>query len=229
MPRYKLRVPQTGDMLYGDDVAIVADTISEAREFWEDEEGESVVFLHSMIGRCQLLYKRDIDNGDGHDGAEPGDTTVNYCPDDGRDLRPDECRLWMLGAPSFRWNYEYLPDTPIDWRTIPAGVTVHHPVLGSGRTVAKPWRWRGQAVVDVRFAWPDYKSGVRRLLVAQAHFMPSPHWPSNRRRVNLTVVGEVVAENVSEEVAETLRDLRCDRLRAEWEAEQVAVYEMVLA
>lgn len=50
MTRYRLRVPQAGDTLYGDGIGIVADTLDEARELWEDYDGEPAIYVHSYIG-----------------------------------------------------------------------------------------------------------------------------------------------------------------------------------
>jgi hypothetical protein len=50
MARYKLRVPSPGTALYGDsDTAIVADTLAEAREFWEDYDGEPAIYLSAPL------------------------------------------------------------------------------------------------------------------------------------------------------------------------------------
>lgn len=231
MTRYRLRVPQQGDELYGDgDVAIVADTIEVARDCFRDHtpDEQEPIYLHPYIGRCQVLYKRDIDAGEGYDGAEPGDTMVCYCPDDGRELdRSHECLVWQLGRPDFHWDYDYTAGEPIDASEVPVGCTVHHPVLGSGRTVAKPRGRRGYGcyLVDCRFAWPDFTGPVRTLLVAQLQILRGPHgWPGDRRRVTVKVDGEVVAERVTPWAADVIRDLRIARLGAEWEAAMFQEY-----
>lgn len=231
MPRYRLRVPAQGDVLYSDgpDPSIVADTIEVARDCFRDytPDEQEPIYLHAYRGRCEILYKRDIDNGDGHDGAEPGDTTVWYGPDDPTvPLADNECRVWELGCPRVHWEYDYTPPEPVDWRTIPVGAHVWHKALGSGKTVSRPRRGaRGRgAVVDCRFTWPQYTGPVRTLYVAQLGVQPTRDWPGERRRVTVKVAGDVVAEHVTPWAADILRDLRIMRLDAEWEAETFAAY-----
>lgn len=56
MPKYRLRVPSPGTYLHGDGPeAVVATDIHEARELLEEFE------VHSEIGRCRVVYKREID------------------------------------------------------------------------------------------------------------------------------------------------------------------------
>jgi hypothetical protein len=225
--RYKLRVPQTGDVLYGDGIAIVADTLDEAREAWEFEDGEPAIYLHSYIGRCHIVYARDVE--DAHEDAEPGDTTVDYCPDDGRELRDGECRVWMRGAPDWSWDFDYSPPEPVCITTVPVGVPVYHQVLGSGRTVGHARKGRYGWRIPIRFGWPDLAGPTRLMMLGQVILNATPAWPGDTRRVTVTVAGEVVAAGVRERTAELLRDLRCARLRAEWEAEQFAAYDAARA
>ena len=232
MPRYKLCVPQAGDTLYGDgDTSVVADTIDQAREFFRDhtEDGEPPVYLHSYIGRCRVVYKLDVDNGDCHEDAEPGDTTIDYLRDTGCELVAGEVRCWEIGRPDFHWEYDYdaWPAEPVDWRTIPVGCTVTHAVLGSGRTVGSPRRGlRGRGVVvDCRFRWPDFTGPRRTLHIGALSILPTGNWPGDMRRINVLVDGELVAERVSIAAAGLLRELRIARLGAEWEAEQFAAFE----
>jgi hypothetical protein len=219
MARYKLSVPLPGTMLYGDgdgDQAMVADTHEQARELWEEWTEEPQPFLHSYIGSCRVVYKRDIDGGDCHEDAEPGDTTLDYLRDDGRELRPHEVRVWMLGPPPVDWRIESLPPEPVAPDEIPIGTSVHHKRLGSGRTVSRAHHLGGRRwMVDVDFGWPKPQ---RRLAcsVTAVGFMPSRNWPP--RRVRLTVAGDVIAEGVTESTAEVLRGIRVARLEAEWEA-----------
>lgn len=234
MPRYKLRVPEAGTMLYGDgysDRAMVADTLSEARDLWEDYEGERPIYLHSLIGVCGVVYKRDIDNGDAHEDAEPGDTTVWYADDDGRDLRAHECRVWMLGAPSPHWEMKPMEPLPIPWREIPVGMGVRHLVWGWGEVCGplRPWRASRFPIVPVRFddgRRADLFLGQITLYYS-AVYGKGPKPPPTRYR--LTVAGELVAEGVTERTAQDLLALRRARLRAEWEAEQFAACEVAEA
>lgn len=133
MPRYKLRVPQTGDFLYDDggSVSVVADTISQAREIYRDELGEPAIYLHSYKGNCYVLYAKDIENGDGGEDSQPGDTWVSYDQDDGSALKEHQCRVWELGHPGISWQEEPVP-TPVKAMDVPARTSVYHPRLGSG-------------------------------------------------------------------------------------------------
>ena len=222
MARYKLRVPGLGTVLYGDtDTAIVADTRESAREFFEDESGEPTPYLHSYIGSCRVAYKRDIEAGDCHEDAEPGDTTVDYLHDSGRELRPNECRVWMLGPPPLDWRMEPLPQEPISPDEIPVGTSAYHKRIGSGKTASKGYAVGPRWFIDIAFQ--RFERGrwvVDRTLacsVATIGILPGLTWP--RRRYRLTVAGEHVADGY-EDALQTLRDVRIARLDAEWEAEQ---------
>lgn len=225
MARYKLRIPQTGDMLYGDERAIVADTLDAAREAWEQEEGEAVVYLHPHIGRCRVVYARDVENGECHDDAEAGDTTVDYLTDTGRELAENEVRCWERGGPSWLWNFGYSPPEPVSWREVPVGCRAYHPVFGSGEVVARPRKGAYGVRFPVRFGWPELRGPVRWLPKGCVSLSGTATWPGDRRRVTVTVDGEVVATGVREKTAEILRDMRCARLTAEWEAEMFAAYD----
>jgi hypothetical protein len=153
MPRYKLRVPGPGTWLYGDGPsAVVADTIQAAREFFEEYEGDAPqIYLSSYIGSCRVVYKRDIEVMDCHDEAEPGDTTVDYLADNGRELRDHEVRVWVGGwqGPISLVNR----DTPSGrFEEMPPGVKVKHPVWGWGTTVARPLKHRTGWRVLVEFS-----------------------------------------------------------------------------
>lgn len=226
MPRYKLNIPQTGDMLYGDGNAIVADTREEARELWEDYEGEPCPYLHAHIGRCRVVYARDIEGGDCHEDAERGDTTVDYCRGDAdRPLAENEIRCWELGPPSWDWHYEYTPPEPVSITTVPVGAPVSHRALGSGRVVMPARKGRYGWRLPVRFGFPELAGPVRLMMLGQIIINATRYWPGDTRRVTVSVEGEVVATGVRERTAEQLRDLRCARLTAEWEAAQFAAYE----
>lgn len=225
MPRYKLCIPQAGDMLYGDGDCIVADTLDDARAYWEDWTGEPVVYLHSHIGRCRVVFAADVENGDCHDDAEAGDTTIDYIDDDGRDLAENEVRCWEQGAPSPHWTFDYSPPEPVCITTVPVGAPVYHRVLGSGRVVMPARKGRHGWRLPVRFGWPDLSGPVRPMMLGQIILNATMDWPGDTRRVTLSVAGEIVATGVRERTAEVLRDMRRARLRAEWEAGQFAAYE----
>lgn len=222
MPRYKLRVPQPGDWLYGDaDTAVVAETLTEAREHFDDYYGEGEhPYLHSYIGRCRVAYKRDVEAGDCHEDAEPGDTTVDYCTDDGRVLGPGECRAWMPGPPPVSWHMRTLPQGEITADTIPIGTSVHHRRLGSGRTLAPGRPICGWWFIDVEFqrfegTWRPWKR--RTCKVSTISVMPSRDWP--RRRFELTVADEVLGEGTEDDLR-GLRAARIAEIDAAWKAEQ---------
>lgn len=224
MPRYRLRVPEPGTFLYGDgDTSLVADTIEQAREIYRDERDEPAIYLHSQIGSCQIVYKRDVDACDCHEDAEPGDTTVWLGPDDGRELASNECRVWILGPPHWPWKYDYLEPIAVSWRDIPVGAQARHAVLGQGIVCAPPRTWRasGKPLFPIRF-----ESGERRdLFLGQIALFHCAAFPPPPRLVRVWVAGEVVTDGVTEHAASELVDLRTARLNAEWEAEQFALYE----
>lgn len=227
MPRYKLSVPENGATLYGDDTAIVADTIEEARDYWEDWDGEPAIYLHSYVGVCRIVYKRDVDNGDCHEDAEPGDTTLDYVDDTGQDLGPNEVRVWMRGAPHLcHWRMEPLPREPVHPREIPVGCSVYHPVLGSGRTVARALHRRGVWRLPVRFARPPHspRFGVEvNVFAVHIHGTHGRNgWPGPPK-YRLTIGDEHVADGDQERLRD-LADIRSTRLRNEWEAEQARAF-----
>ena len=232
MPRYKLRPPQAGDFLYGDgDTAVVADTIEQARAFWRDDYDEDAIYLHSYIGRCRVVYKADVENGDAHEDAEPGDTTIDYIRDDGRELRPGEVRVWMLGPPRRNWRMEPMPPEPLEWCDLPDGILAYHKVLGFGTLYAPPRLWRAsrRPIFPVQF-----ESGERRdLFLGAITFHYDVRYgatcPPPPTRYRLTVEGDVLAEGVTEDAARALRDARIARLDDEWKAEQFAAYEAAAA
>lgn len=205
MTRYRLRLPGPGDYLHSDDGtdAFVAETADEARDYFEDYHGERPEWVHSHIARGRIVYKRDIDGGDVHEDAEPGDTTFDYLTDDGRELRAYEVRVWEIGTPRVSWSIHPLPPDSVDAEAIPAGTSVHHERFGSGKTLETPRRVSpGRVVVNVAFGWPQER--LRRVCsVAILSVLPSKDWPPRRRQ--LTVAGQVVAESADEAELETLR------------------------
>lgn len=229
MPRYTLRVPGQGDVLYGDDgEAVVADSIDLAREVFRDELGEDDwIYVHSDVGRCRLVYARDVENGDCHEDAEPGDTTVDYIRDTGRELASNEIRIWQLGPPRWSWRQEPLPPEPIPWNEIPVGMHALHKVLGWGELYAPPrlWRASGKPVFPIRFE--NGRHADLFLSQISLHY-PATYGAALRpppTRYRLTVEGEVVTEGVTERTARDLLDLRLARLDAEWKARTFAEFE----
>lgn len=234
MPRYKLNVPTAGTFLYGDgETSVVADSITSARQFLAEDslDGAEPIYLYSQIGRCEILRKADIDNGDGHEDAEPGDTTVWYLPDDGRALEAHECRVWILGRPSIPWTMEPMPPRAISWRDLPIGTPVRHDALGSGEIYRPPYLWRASGTPRLPVKLEDGRCidlplgavSVYHTATLGGAFPPPP------RLIRALVDGEVVVEGVSERVARQLIDLRTSRLGAAWEAEQFAIWEAGLS
>jgi len=216
---YQLSVPPAGTMLYGGgDQSMVADSLDEAKDLWEDWTGERPDYMHSYIGVCRVLYKRDVDSGDCHEDAEPGDTSLDYSRDDGRELRSDECRVWEPGPPSWHWSYKPLPQEPIHPRDIPVGCSIglRNPIR-SARTTETPHEVDGAWVVDVAI-WPDGSQHERvDVLAADVLILGTGDWPI--LRFELTVEGEVLGTGTEAELR-VLRDERCAGLSAKWKADQ---------
>lgn len=111
MPKYKLRLPSAGDYLYSDgDVWFIGDSAADAHEFFAEEWNDPTEWVHPVILAGHVLYKADVENGDGHDDAEPGDSTFSIVTQDSevaltRELRPHEVRAWLTGAPRPWWSY----------------------------------------------------------------------------------------------------------------------------
>lgn len=218
-PRYKLRVPEPGDALFGDGMAVVADTIEEARDAWEHETGARPLYMHSSLGRCRVVYAHDIENGDAHEDAEPGDTTVDYFLDDGRDPAPGEIRVWEDGAPRL-CDWRGVPTERVcDTGAIPIGTVIDHARLGAGALMAKAWkdersdRWR----LLLRFgSRPGHALVVSTSGLHLAPTLGNWHPPAAYR---LEVDGELLAVTHSDWAFSALLDMRETRLRLEWEAE----------
>ena len=230
MARYKVRLPADGDLLYdegGSPDAVVAHTRELAVEIFRDElDAEDPVLIYPEIARGYVLYKRDIDNGDGWEGAEPGDTAFTYRPDRGDALADNEVRVWMLGPPPVSWQMQPLPSEPVAAEEIPVGVTVFHRRLGNGVTVAQPRRVSpGRVIVDVEFCrwhqphggWEPYKTLA--CSVAVLSVLPTADWP--QRRYRLTVAGEHIADGTEPEMQD-LRRQRIEQLDAAWRDRELA-------
>ena len=222
MTRYKLSLPGPGEYLHSDDgtVAFIADTAEEAKALFEDWHGERPEWVHSHIARGRIAYKSDVENGDVHDGCEPGDTTFDYLSDDGRELHPSEIRVWEIGPPRVFWSIQPLPFEPVDAEEIPVGTSVHHSRLGSGKTLEVPRRVSpSRAVVAVAFGRPQTQT--RRVCsVATLAVLPSHDWPPVRRQ--LTVAGEVIAESANDGELERLRREKVAEHVERWKREQLA-------
>lgn len=108
MPRYTLNLAGRGDFIYSDDGDrwVAAETAGEAKTYFLLNDGEWPRFVHSWIGRARCVTKRDVEAGDCHEDAEPGDTTYEFIRDDGRELRSNEVRLWERGPWSPHWSME---------------------------------------------------------------------------------------------------------------------------
>jgi hypothetical protein len=207
MARYKLWVPDAGDYLYGGDgAAYVADDIREARDLLERFE------VHSYIGSPRVLYKHDVENDFCFEGAEPGDTQVDYLHDDGRDLRENECRVWMAGPPRFSWSLSPLQPDPIHPQEVPVGCSIHVAGFGSTRTTKVPWEEDERWLTEVAL-WPhfDHKRTVC-LTAEEVCILPTGDWPEVRHE--LTVEGETAVGSKDE--MEALRRWAVSALEDEW-------------
>lgn len=95
---YALVRPILGQFIYEDDEPlVVANDGERAKDFFEQEYGERPEFVHSQIGYGRLVYARDIERGECHEGAAPGDTTFRFSRDNGRKLARGEFRVWARG------------------------------------------------------------------------------------------------------------------------------------
>lgn len=222
MPGFALTVPDRGDVLYGDGQAIVADTVEEARALWEHETGDRLLYMHSHIGICRVVSAGDVENGDCHEDAEPGDTTVDYCRDDGRDLSPGEIRVWEPGAPSL-CDWRGVPVHGCSVADIPVGTQVGHRRLGDAVLVAPAYRdprMPNTYAVLLRF-------GDRELvcLSSRLYLVPTINNWRPPPTMRFEVDGELVATTRSDWAFEALRSMRETRLRNEWEARHFAEAE----
>lgn len=217
MTRYKVRLPDDGEVLYGDggEYFAVADNDALAREILGEHTDEPPVFVHALTARFSAVYKRDIDACDAFDGAEPGDTMWRIFG--GEPDGPNDVRVWAAGAPRLaRWRMAPVPPEPVSPADIPIGVRVHHHRLGSGRTLAPGRKVHGWWYLDVAWGWPTATS-EKACKVSLLSVLPSLNWP--RPVYRLEIDGERVADG-GEDALRTLVDIREARLRAEWEAEQ---------
>lgn len=112
MPKYKLRMPGPGDYIYCDgDAVYVGETADDALTFYIGEEyaydvDEVWVCPEILRGRC--VYARDIEAGDCHEDAEPGDTTFDLVVSGDAALRPlkaGEILTWPRGSWRPFWTY----------------------------------------------------------------------------------------------------------------------------
>lgn len=117
--KYKVRLPPKGDCLRNDDgdTWFIGDTAEEAHEFFADEMCDPVEWVHPVILSAHVLYKRDIDTEEYHDGAEPGDTSFEIAIewDTARllvhELKPHQLLAWITGTPRPFWTYGFARST----------------------------------------------------------------------------------------------------------------------
>lgn len=165
MTRYKLNIPQPGTVLQGDEDAIVATSVGEARTLWLGLTGVVEPFWTQYRGSCRVLYARDIAAGDCHDGADPGDTTIDYLePRADGTLRDHEVLVFVPGVEPLRgWRQ--------DWRAprfsrLKVGTEVHHPVFGRGvLTARRRVDFRGVIVGPIQGMTVPYSSRERAFSV----------------------------------------------------------------
>lgn len=211
MSRYKLRVPSAGTFLYGDDGrAVVADDIHQARDELEAFE------VHSYIGVCRVVYAADVENGECHEDAEPGDTTIDYHFDDGREPGSNECRVWEVGPPGFHWTMApFYPPIALD--EIPIGTVIQDPKDQSWVRIVK-LATRHKEGWKVRVEPEQEGGGKQRTLtfLAGESVSISPAFNNWRPTMHyrLEIKGEV-AEGPREEM-EQLRDDAIKALQDEW-------------
>lgn len=206
---------QLGDVLYGDDDAVVADTLADAAEFWEDHTGDWPETMHSMLAVPRIVTQEAYEECECHEDAEVGDTTWDFCTDDGRELSDSNeiQRVWLEGPPGVRWKMEPLPPESIDAMEIPVGTSVWHSEFRDGRTAAASVRIdddRVEVEVDFGFPRPERRevcsAGDLRVLMGG-------DWPEYRWR--LTIDGEHVLDGSKQEVEAVLKD-RERQHAAEW-------------
>jgi hypothetical protein len=143
-----------GDYLYGDggEVIYVCDTAQEALAFFEEEMGERPEWVHSEVLRARVVYAADVEAGECHEDAEPGDTTYDYVTRERRPLRElgeNEVRVWIRGP----WTPGWMIDSP-HWTGRPGHtVTVDGVEVGEYETAAAAERARKEAVENAVRQW----------------------------------------------------------------------------
>lgn len=211
MPRYKLRPVEYGETVWLDtgDMCAVAETIEEARDLFAEHD-DRPMYLHPAVAVHRIVYARDIEDGDCHDGAEPGDTT--FTVRDGDPTHDSDRRVWMLGAPAL-CTWRMTPERrSVNPRDIPVGAVITHPRLGHGEMSGDAQAIDGRWWLPVRFADRE-----RLCKASTIHILPTVRWaPESVYR--LEIDGETVAEG-DQWAMQTLLDIRESRLRSEWEAE----------
>lgn len=225
MPRYKIHMPEQGEVLSCDgDHFVVAESDILAREVFNAEvawAGPPIVFIHPVVASYGYVTKRGIEDGAFEffdDEPEPGQTYWEIRQGD--PIGKHEVRAWAVGMPYVHWAQDYAEPEKIDWQDIPAGVQCYYKPEGNGVVCAPPYKWRasGKPRFPILF-----DNGTRRdLFIGQFSMFFGGPLPQPRRRVKVSVAGETVVEACSEDVARLMVDLRTTRLRAEWEAEQFA-------
>lgn len=212
MPRYKLRPVEYGQVIELDDgeLCAFAETIAEARDLFDDWTGERPMYLHSAVASYRVVYARDIEDGECHEDAEPGDTTFTIHEGDPR--RESDRRVWMLGAPRLcSWRIVTVK-RPLDPQEIPVGASILHERIGSGAMAGSARAIGGWWWLPVRFA-------DRELLckASTVFIVPTIRW-APKSVYRLEINDETIAEG-DQWALQTLLGAHEDRLRAEWEAE----------
>lgn len=112
MPKYKLRLVPPGDYLYCEgEMVYVGNSAAEAHAFYVEEAYEEgpEFWVHPEILRGRVTYARNIEAGDCHEDAEPGDTTYDLItghPERAlRELGDNEVLSWPRGAWRPHWSY----------------------------------------------------------------------------------------------------------------------------
>lgn len=109
MPKYNLKLVDPGQCIFCEsDPVYAGETAADALAFYSDEyEWLEVEWVHPEILRGRVVYALDIENGDCHEEAEPGDTTYDLVTSDPvgalRPLRAGEVRTWPIGPWRPHW------------------------------------------------------------------------------------------------------------------------------
>lgn len=148
-PPYTLVRPRPGEFLYEDGkLLVLADDAEQAKDCFDREYGERPEFVHSLIAHGRLVYARDIETGDCHEGAAAGDTTFSFSRDNGRKLARGEFRVWERGPLRPGWVIK-----PIGLKGDGFTVVVGGQKVGEAKTYPSADRLRQQAEKKCIEAW----------------------------------------------------------------------------
>jgi hypothetical protein len=228
MARYTLRLAEPGTFLYGEDGPwAVADTIADARAMLAEctQDGREPIFLHPLVARGRVVYAADIENGECHEDAEPGDTTYDFArvPDlDTWEPRGGEVLCWQLGAPPLcDWEVTFAEAEPVAFQDIEPGRRCYRKRDGWMRTVGTAYRYAGRWCINAAPDGDPRPGSVRAYTWRTLTFFAPEGY--QRTRI-LTIDGEEVARSESERVLRDLLALRQQRLGMEWEAGMLRDY-----